>query len=134
MRVPYSQLFETLERALLNEGFEHDRAGRCAELFAESSRDGVYSHGLNRFPLLLSLKKFIPVGTRKLANSSKRSIGSRIIHSEGVGAFLIFAPVHYNDHRQQNCVQQAVYRGKHVKTYGDLNIAKEEYWYSRSQR
>jgi 3-dehydro-L-gulonate 2-dehydrogenase len=27
-----------------------DRAGRCALLFAETTRDGVYTHGLNRFP------------------------------------------------------------------------------------
>jgi 3-dehydro-L-gulonate 2-dehydrogenase len=55
MRVPYSQLLATLECVLLNEGFERGRAGRCAELFAQSSRDGVYSHGLNRFPLFVSM-------------------------------------------------------------------------------
>ncbi len=31
-------------------GFEAGRARRCAQLFADASRDGVYSHGLNRFP------------------------------------------------------------------------------------
>jgi 3-dehydro-L-gulonate 2-dehydrogenase len=55
MRVPYSQLFQTLERVLLKEGFARGRAARCAELFAQSSRDGVYSHGLNRFPLFIAM-------------------------------------------------------------------------------
>lgn len=55
MRVPYSQLVQTLERVLLKGGFERDRAARCAALFAQSSRDGVYSHGLNRFPLFIAM-------------------------------------------------------------------------------
>jgi 3-dehydro-L-gulonate 2-dehydrogenase len=55
MRIAYSQLFETLARVLLKQGFEPGRAARCAELFAQSSRDGVYSHGLNRFPLFIAM-------------------------------------------------------------------------------
>lgn len=55
MRVPYFQLLTTLEQVLLKQGFERGRAARCAELFAQSSRDGVYSHGLNRFPLFVSM-------------------------------------------------------------------------------
>ena len=31
-------------------GFAQDRAAKCARLFAETTRDGVYTHGLNRFP------------------------------------------------------------------------------------
>jgi 3-dehydro-L-gulonate 2-dehydrogenase len=31
-------------------GFAADRAGLCARLFAETTFDGVYSHGVNRFP------------------------------------------------------------------------------------
>ena len=27
-----------------------DRAQTCARLFAETTRDGVYTHGINRFP------------------------------------------------------------------------------------
>jgi 3-dehydro-L-gulonate 2-dehydrogenase len=50
LRVPYSELFETLRRVLVKLGFEPPRAELCARLFADTSRDGVYSHGLNRFP------------------------------------------------------------------------------------
>lgn len=35
---------------LVKTGMNDDRAELCAEIFAGNSRDGVYSHGLNRFP------------------------------------------------------------------------------------
>ena len=50
MRVPYTELHETLQRVLEREGFEPGRADLCARLFADANRDGVPSHGLNRFP------------------------------------------------------------------------------------
>ena len=54
-RVSYQELFDTLLRVLLKQGFAPERARRCAQLFADSNRDGVYSHGLNRFPRFLSM-------------------------------------------------------------------------------
>jgi 3-dehydro-L-gulonate 2-dehydrogenase len=53
MRVPFAELKSQLERVLLQVGFPPDRADACARLIAETDRDGVYSHGLNRFPRLL---------------------------------------------------------------------------------
>jgi 3-dehydro-L-gulonate 2-dehydrogenase len=50
VRVPYEEMQNTLSGVLLKLGFERDRAALCARLFADASRDGVYSHGLNRFP------------------------------------------------------------------------------------
>jgi 3-dehydro-L-gulonate 2-dehydrogenase len=50
IRVPYQEVFETLTRVLLKLGFTAERASLCARLVAESSRDGVYSHGVERFP------------------------------------------------------------------------------------
>jgi len=50
MRIPFDELFDGLLRVLLKLGFEQHRATLCARLFAEASRDGIYSHGLNRFP------------------------------------------------------------------------------------
>ena len=55
LRVPYEELFSELRRVLLKLGFEEERAGECARLFAEASRDGVYSHGLNRFPVFVKM-------------------------------------------------------------------------------
>jgi len=50
IRVPYQEVFDTLARALVKLGFKHERAQLCAQLFTDTSRDGVYSHGLERFP------------------------------------------------------------------------------------
>jgi 3-dehydro-L-gulonate 2-dehydrogenase len=50
LRVPYEELYKTLYRAMLRLGIAEDRAAECAQLFAETTRDGVYTHGLNRFP------------------------------------------------------------------------------------
>ncbi len=50
MRVPFDELHRVLLAVLRTTGMEEGRADRCARLFAEASRDGVSSHGLNRFP------------------------------------------------------------------------------------
>lgn len=55
LRVPYDDLYDALVRAHRNLGFSEDRAERSARLFAETTRDGVYSHGLNRFPRLVEM-------------------------------------------------------------------------------
>jgi 3-dehydro-L-gulonate 2-dehydrogenase len=55
LRVRYQELFDALLRELLKLNFDSNRAIKCAQLFAEASRDGVHSHGLNRFPLFVSM-------------------------------------------------------------------------------
>jgi len=50
LRVPYDKLYQTLTQAMLRLGLAEDRAALSARLFAETTRDGVYTHGLNRFP------------------------------------------------------------------------------------
>ena len=57
MRVPFDELLATLHKILLGLKFEDRRARLCAQLFAETSRDGVYSHGLNRFPQFVRMIK-----------------------------------------------------------------------------
>lgn len=42
---------------LLGLSFSEAKAECCATLFAQNSRDGVYSHGLNRFPSFVQLVK-----------------------------------------------------------------------------
>lgn len=49
-RVSYEELQTTLAGTLRELGFSEDRARLSARLFADASRDGVASHGLNRFP------------------------------------------------------------------------------------
>ncbi len=40
---------------LIKNGFREDKAERCAQIFTENSRDGVYTHGLNRFPVFVEM-------------------------------------------------------------------------------
>ena len=53
MRVSYDEMKREFTRVLLKCGVEPGRAERSAALFADTDRDGVYSHGLNRFPSLI---------------------------------------------------------------------------------
>ena len=49
-RIPFDEVLEVLAAVLDKLGFAPDRARACARLFAETTRDGVYTHGFNRFP------------------------------------------------------------------------------------
>jgi 3-dehydro-L-gulonate 2-dehydrogenase len=53
MRITFEALKETFKRILLAAQFNEDKAEVCAGIFASNSRDGVYSHGLNRFPVFM---------------------------------------------------------------------------------
>ena len=55
LRIDAPEIEKVLTAVLLKNGFSEDRAGPCARLFTETSLDGVYSHGLNRFPLFLQM-------------------------------------------------------------------------------
>lgn len=50
MRVPYETMVNEFHRVLVKKGFSEERAKAAAEIFAQNSLAGVYSHGLNRFP------------------------------------------------------------------------------------
>lgn len=53
MLVTFQELKQTLRQVLVKHGFRESRADLCAEIFAANSRDGVHSHGLNRFPVFM---------------------------------------------------------------------------------
>jgi 3-dehydro-L-gulonate 2-dehydrogenase len=44
-------------RILIKNGFTEEKAIRCAEVFTENSIDGVYTHGVNRFPRFIQYIK-----------------------------------------------------------------------------
>jgi len=50
MKVDYRALKERFSSMLVRVGFESSRAEMVARVFAETTFDGVYSHGINRFP------------------------------------------------------------------------------------
>ena len=54
MRIPYDTMKAEFARVLTARGFQKSDAQAAAAIFAENSLAGVYSHGLNRFPRLVS--------------------------------------------------------------------------------
>jgi 3-dehydro-L-gulonate 2-dehydrogenase len=57
MKIWFDQMLDEFRRILLKLGFPEDRAGLCARIFAENSRDGVYSHGVNRFAAFVQMAR-----------------------------------------------------------------------------
>lgn len=54
MRVAYEDMLNEFNRVLLKKGFDEKTALEAATNFAQTSLDGVYSHGINRFPRVVS--------------------------------------------------------------------------------
>lgn len=50
MNIEFYHLKEVLESILCQKGMTLKRSAKCATIFAESTLDGVHSHGINRFP------------------------------------------------------------------------------------
>lgn len=50
LRVSYEQMVQEFKRVLISRGFSEKNAEDAATVFASNSLDGIYSHGLNRFP------------------------------------------------------------------------------------
>ncbi|HTF19277.1 MAG TPA: 3-dehydro-L-gulonate 2-dehydrogenase [Chryseolinea sp.] len=50
VRVSFSDMVERFRSTLLKVGFEESKANDCATIFATNSLEGIYTHGVNRFP------------------------------------------------------------------------------------
>jgi 3-dehydro-L-gulonate 2-dehydrogenase len=48
--VPAAGMLQLFNAILLKQGFTAEKAMQCAEVFTNNSIDGVYTHGVNRFP------------------------------------------------------------------------------------
>jgi 3-dehydro-L-gulonate 2-dehydrogenase len=57
MRVPYAELHDAVRRALEKTGLDADRADACARIIADSTCDGVPSHGVNLVPRLIAMMR-----------------------------------------------------------------------------
>jgi 3-dehydro-L-gulonate 2-dehydrogenase len=53
MRISYEDMIKEFTRILMNKGFDEERALASAKIFADTSLDGVYSHGYIRFPRVI---------------------------------------------------------------------------------
>lgn len=54
MRIKYEDMIKEFERVLLKKGLGAEEAYEAAKLFTDTSVDGIYSHGVNRFPRVIS--------------------------------------------------------------------------------
>lgn len=50
IKVSFNEMQSEFKRVLLKYKFTETKAERCAEIFAINSLEGIYSHGVNRFP------------------------------------------------------------------------------------
>ena len=50
IRIPFSEMKNEFKRILTGLNFNEDKAAKCAEIFAANSLEGIYSHGVYRFP------------------------------------------------------------------------------------
>lgn len=47
-------MYDTFLEVLLQKGFSKEKASVCAEVFTTNSLEGIYTHGVNRFPRFIS--------------------------------------------------------------------------------
>lgn len=57
IRISFVQIQSELFRILTKNGLKESHAKTCADIFAGNSLDGVYSHGVNRFPKFIQYLK-----------------------------------------------------------------------------
>ncbi len=57
IRIPADEMQSTFNAILLTLGFNKDKALQCATIFTSNSVDGVYTHGVNRFPIFVQYVK-----------------------------------------------------------------------------
>lgn len=65
MRINKEIMFNTFKTKLMSRGYDEKRAKQAATNFTESSLDGMYSHGVNRFPRAI---EYIDKGYIKVEN------------------------------------------------------------------
>lgn len=82
MRIFYEDMKREFERVLLKKGFSQERAETSAKMFADTSLDGVYSHGYQRFPRVIEYidKGYIHVMRyrKSLRESARQNAGTDI--------------------------------------------------------
>lgn len=54
LRIKYDDMVNEFRRVLTSRGFTEENAEAAAVVFAQNSLDGIYSHGVNRFPRVVS--------------------------------------------------------------------------------
>jgi 3-dehydro-L-gulonate 2-dehydrogenase len=89
-RIPFEEMHATITKAFVKAGMPEDKAATCARIHTESSRDGVYSHGLNRVERFVEYlhKGWVdPLGEPVLASS----LGNMEIYDGNLGPGILNA-------------------------------------------
>lgn len=89
-RIPFEEMHSTITKAFIKAGMSADKAGICARIHTESSRDGVYSHGLNRVERFVEYmhKGWVdPLGEPVLASS----LGNMEVYDGNLGPGILNA-------------------------------------------
>ena len=55
--IPANEMQECFTSILLKYGFTKEKALQCSQVFTDSSLDGIYTHGVNRFPRFIQYLK-----------------------------------------------------------------------------
>ena len=74
LKIPYAEMLTTFRPILTRQGFSVEKANTCATIFADNSLDGVYTHGVNRFPRFV---KYVTEGHVRPENEAvcERTVG-----------------------------------------------------------
>lgn len=66
MRIKYEEMLLEFKRILIKKGYNEKDALEAAKIFSDNSLDGVYSHGVNRFPRVIDYidKGYIDVNSK----------------------------------------------------------------------
>jgi len=74
--VRQDEMLQVFEKIILLNGFSAEAAKQMAEVFTQNSVDGIYSHGVNRFPTFINHKKsgFITPGVLPILKSQFNGI------------------------------------------------------------
>ena len=72
LRLSQESIRETLQDKLIKHGVPHAIAKECTALLIENSMDGIYSHGINRFPRIIA---YLDEGYIKPANIPTKVAG-----------------------------------------------------------
>jgi len=89
-RIGFEEMNATILQAFLNAGMPEEKAAICARIHTESSRDGVYSHGLNRVERFIEYigKGWVDVNASPML---ELSLGAMEIYNGNLGPGILNA-------------------------------------------
>jgi 3-dehydro-L-gulonate 2-dehydrogenase len=90
MRIQYEEMKEVFKSIFIKYGMRQDKAEICAATHAQSSRDGIYSHGANRVPRFINYVKqgWVDVNAEP---SKEKEFGAIAVYNGNLGPGILNA-------------------------------------------